>query len=57
MLGEGLTPQQGVAAERMLSWVESAAIGMDLLAVAIIVIATVMATAAYLVKLMRGAYP
>ena len=39
------------AAEGMLNWVEYAATGMELLAVAIIVMATVMATVAYLSKL------
>ena len=50
MLGQGLMPGQE-AAEGMLNWVEYAATGMELLAVAIIVMATVMATVAYLSKL------
>ncbi len=45
----------------MLNWVEYAAAGMELLAVAIIVIATLMATVAYLLKVAarqadRGTY-
>ena len=58
---EGVLAPRDAAVEGMLSWVEYAATGMELLAVAIIVIATLMATVVYLLKVAarqadRGTY-
>jgi uncharacterized membrane protein len=56
-----LTPPRDAAVEGMLSWVEYAATGVELLAVAIIVVAILMATVSYLLKIAarqadRGTY-
>ena len=51
MMLEGVLAPRDAAVEGVLSWVEYAATGMELLAVAIIVMATVVATATYLLKL------
>jgi uncharacterized membrane protein len=61
MLGEVLTPTDEAPLKGMLSWVEYAATGVELLAVAIIVIAILMATVSYLSKIAvrqadRGTY-
>jgi uncharacterized membrane protein len=61
MLGESLTLTRGSSLEGMLSWVEYAAMGVELLAVAIIVVAIFMATVSYLSKIAarqvdRGTY-
>jgi uncharacterized membrane protein len=51
MLGKSLTPTRDAPVEEMLTWVEYAAMGVELLAVAIIVVAILMATVAYLSKI------
>jgi uncharacterized membrane protein len=52
MLGESLTPNRNAAIEGMLSWVEYAATGIELLAVAIIALVILFATVSYLLKIM-----
>ena len=47
-----LGPTRDAAVEGILSWVEYAATGMELLAVAIIVVVILFATVAYLLKIM-----
>jgi uncharacterized membrane protein len=61
MMENILTPPRDAAVEGMLSWVEYAATGVEFLAVAIIVVAILMATVAYLSKIAlrradRGTY-
>jgi uncharacterized membrane protein len=56
-----LTPPRDAPLEGMLSWVEYAAMGVELLAVAIIVVAILMATVSYLSRIAlrqadRGTY-
>jgi len=51
MLGETLAPTREPAVEGMLEWVEYAATGVELLAVAIIVLAILTATVSYVVKI------
>jgi uncharacterized membrane protein len=51
MMESVLTPPRDAAVEGMLSWVEYAATGVELLAVAIIVVAILMATVSYLSKI------
>jgi uncharacterized membrane protein len=50
MLGEALAPPRESGVAGMLAWVEYAATGVELLAVAIIVVAILTATVSYVVK-------
>jgi uncharacterized membrane protein len=52
MLGEALTSTRDAPLEGMLYWVAYAATGIELLAVAVIVLAIVFATAAYAMKIL-----
>ena len=52
MLGEALTSTRDAPLEGMLYWVAYAATGMELLAVAVIVLAIVFATAAYAMRIL-----
>jgi uncharacterized membrane protein len=52
MLGEALTSTRDAPLEGMLYWVAYAATGIELLAVAVIVLAIVFATAAYAMRIL-----
>jgi len=52
MMEATLTPARDAPLEGILSWVQYAATGMELLAVAIIVVVILFATVAYLLKIM-----